>query len=72
MPSSDIVDDALKRFVRSHLKHWSNQVNYQLTNFKDKVSQRELLKKLSLHRGDVEQIKMRTLILLYFSLDTDS
>ena len=68
----DTVDGALKQFVRLHMKHWSNQVNYQLSDFRDKIRQQGLWKELSLHHCNVEQVKRRKLVILYFSLSTSS
>ncbi|CAF0740495.1 unnamed protein product [Didymodactylos carnosus] len=37
--SLDMIDNSLKEFVRIHPKHWLNQVNHQLTKFKDDIRQ---------------------------------
>jgi hypothetical protein len=62
LPSLDMIDISLKAFVRSHQKHWQNQVNYQLTKFQNKVRQQELWKELLSHRLSDDQVRNESLI----------
>jgi cellulose biosynthesis protein BcsQ len=54
--SLDMINNSLKEFVRSHQKHWLNQVNYQLTKFKDDNRQQQLWKELPSHLPNVDQV----------------
>ena len=60
--SLDMIDNSLKEFVRSHQKHWLNQVNYQLTKFKDDIHQQHLWKELSSHLPNVDQLLSKRIV----------
>ncbi|CAF4248633.1 unnamed protein product [Adineta steineri] len=62
LPSLDILDHNLKRFVRQQKKHLSNRINKQLKQYKDVLEEKISLQQISLYLTPNDQILVDELI----------
>ncbi|CAF1496434.1 unnamed protein product [Adineta steineri] len=62
LPSLDILDHNLKRFVRQQKKHLSNRINKQIKQYRDVLEEKRSLQQISLYLTSNDQILVDELI----------
>ncbi|CAF1430022.1 unnamed protein product [Adineta steineri] len=62
LPSSDILDNNLKQFVRQQKRHLSTRIDKQLKQYKDVLEEKKTLQQISLYLTSNDQILVDELI----------